>query len=133
MTPTIPKVIELEFARLELFDDYVITTIYEGTVVGLDHLQEFYKIFDRFYSHRPFGYISNRIYDYTVDPTCYMQEYQYPQLVGIAVWCHSAATYKNARFEKTFYRRPFDGFYELEDCKNWVLNGIADYKEKAGL
>jgi len=134
MTSPIPTIVNLDFARLELFEDYLISTIHEGVVFNLEHLEKFYQIFDSHYCNKPFGYISNRKFDYTVDPTCYLMEYQYPKLVGISILCHSESTFNTAQFEKTFYKRPFEVFYKIENCKKWIYGHISTFeKEKAGL
>jgi hypothetical protein len=80
----------------------------------------FYNLFEEYYPNQKFGYISNRKFDYSVNPTCYLESERFPNLLGMAMWCHSESSYKTTQFEKTFYDRPFSAFYSLEDCKNWI-------------
>lgn len=121
MTSPTPRILDLDFVYIELYDNYMISTIREGVVFDKDHLERFYTIFDTYYSNKPVAYISNRVYDYTVDPTCYIKGSEYKNLVAMAIWCHSESSYNTAKFEKNFYSRPFDIFYNLEDAKDWIF------------
>jgi len=119
-----PKIVELDFVELELHPDYLISTINEGVVFEKEHLVIFYNLFEEYYPNQKFGYISNRKFDYSVNPTCYLESERFPNLLGMAMWCHSESSYKTTQFEKTFYDRPFSAFYSLEDCKNWIKDII---------
>lgn len=121
--------LDIGFARFDLYDDYLIGTIKEGIVFNTFHLVKFHEIFDQHYSNRPFGYISNRKYDYTIDPTCYFDVSNYSdRLVGIAVLCFSEASYNNAIFAKQFLQRPQEPFYTEEECVNWIEELLTSYK-----
>ncbi|NND88607.1 MAG: hypothetical protein HKM28_05105 [Flavobacteriaceae bacterium] len=117
-------IIDLDFARLELYSNYIISTINEGVLFDTAELNKFYEIFDTYYADRPFGYISNRVYDYTVNPTCLIYALKLPRLAGVAVCCSDQSTYNTANYERTFYRRPFDTFYTLEECVVWIEDKV---------
>jgi hypothetical protein len=119
-----PKIVKLDFVELELHPDYLISTIKEGVVFEKEHLVIFYNLFKEYYPNQKFGYISNRKFDYSVNPTCYLESERFPNLLGMAMWCHSESSYKTTQFEKNFYDRPFSAFYSLEDCKNWIQDII---------
>ena len=121
--------LDIGFAQFELYDDYLIGTIKEGIVFNSFHLIKFHAIFDEHYSNRPFGYISNRKYDYTIDPTCYFDVSNYSdRLVGIAVLCFSEASYNNAIFAKQFMQRSQEPFYNEEDCVQWIQGLLSKYQ-----
>ena len=121
--------LDIGFAQFELYDDYLIGTIKEGIVFNTFHLIKFHEIFDEHYSNRPFGYISNRKYDYTIDPTCYFDVSNFSdRLVGIAVLCFSEASYNNAIFAKQFIQRPQKPFYNEEDCVQWIRGLLSEYQ-----
>jgi hypothetical protein len=60
MTSQPPRILDLDFVYLELFDNYIISTIKEGVVFNEEHLEQFYTIFDTYYPYKSVAYISNR-------------------------------------------------------------------------
>jgi hypothetical protein len=122
--------LDIGFAHFELYDEYLIGTIKEGIVFSTFHLVKFHEIFDQHYSNRPFGYISNRKHDYTIDPTCYLDVSNYSdRLVAIAVLCFSEASYNNVIFAKQFLQRPQEPFYNIKDCVQWIEGHLIAYKK----
>lgn len=116
-----PVLIELNFCTLEIHDNCVISTIHEGVLFDVEERKQLYKIFDKYFTGKPFIYISNRKNDYTVNPTSYLQKDAYTnQLMGMAVLCYNESSYQNALFEKKFFDRAFNVFYSVEECKLWV-------------
>ncbi len=120
-----PKIINLDFVQVEIHANYLISTIQEGIVFSTAHLETFYTLFETHYPNKKFGYISNRKFDYSVDPTCYKDAVKYPNLLGFAVWCHSEASFNTTQFEKSFNSKPFEGFYTFEECKIWIETLIS--------
>ncbi len=117
--------LRLEFASLELYDSYIVSTIDEGILIDMPEKQELFKVFDTHYANEPFIYVSNRKYDYTVNPTSYLSSQEYIQLQGMAVICYSRRSYDIALFEKAFYKRPFQVFYSFEECYPWIESQLA--------
>ena len=115
-----PKIINLDFAQIVIHPNFLISTIREGLVFDKAHLKILYDMYETYYQNKKFGYISNRKNDYTVDPTCYNDTDKYPNLIGVAVWCYNEASFNTTQFEKSFNTRPFEAFYTLEECKNWI-------------
>jgi len=128
-----PKLIDLDFVQIELYKDYIISSIKEGVVFDIPQQKRFYEIFDKYYPNKPFGYISNRKFDYTVNPTSYLQHSLYPRMVGMAILCYSENSYNTALFEKGFNSQPFQPFYTMEECKNWIQEKMRVYKKIADL
>jgi hypothetical protein len=134
MASSFVKTIDLDFVHIKLYENYLISTIKEGVVFDKPHLERLYKILNDSFPGQYYGYISDRKFDYTVNPTCYLKsETIHPNLLGIAVHCYNSASYNNAQFERNFYHRPMDTFYTLDQCKEWVNKLIESKKEKAGL
>lgn len=115
-----PKKIALDFTEIEVYEDYLISTVKEGVVFDLPHLEKIHMVFDTFFPDKLFGFISNRKNDYTVNPTCFMHHSKYPRLIGEAVLCHTKSSYNISQFEKKFYSRPFEAFFSLDECKSWI-------------
>lgn len=128
-----PKIVQLDFVQVELYDNYLIATVKEGVVFDTKHLDAFYEIFDSYYPDTPFVYIANRKNDYSVNPTCYMKSSKYPNLVGMAMMCYTKPSMKNAEFEKKFYEKPFEVFESMEKAISWasiIVNNSHKYTHK---
>ncbi|MDX1462462.1 MAG: hypothetical protein R3359_05355 [Marinirhabdus sp.] len=113
-------IIQLPFAQLEIYDDYVISTINEGVVFDTPHLEKLHEVFVLYFPNRPFGYIANRVNDYTVNPICYVKAKLLEQMAGMAVWCHTERNYQTAVFTKPFFPRAYEPFFKLEECVLWI-------------
>ena len=83
-------------------------------------LAQFHSVFDKYFKGKNFGFISNRKNDYTVTPTAFINVSKNSGLTGVAILCHSEASYNNSLFVKKFYSRPYKSFYTLEECKEWL-------------
>ncbi len=119
-----PKTILLDFAKVTLYPNIMIASINEGVVFDKAELKEFYNIFDTYYPNKLFGYISDRKYDYTVNPTSYLESSLHPNLASIAIVCQSEESHRTAQFEKQFYKRPFQVFYDMDESKKWIHQQI---------
>ncbi|MDC8004109.1 hypothetical protein POV27_08595 [Aureisphaera galaxeae] len=126
MTPLPPTTIDLDFVQVEIYDQYALLTIQEGIVFDLPKLGSLFEVFEQYYPDKPFGYISDRKFDFSVNPTCYLEVSNHPRLMSIAVLCHTESSYNTAQFEKAFYKRPFGVFYSMEECEAWTLKNIQE-------
>ena len=130
MVPHANECLTLDFASIEVFDYYFIVTINEGLLFDRSHLAELYKVFNTYFPDKPFGYISNRINDYSVDPTSYFKTREYPWLAAVAIICYSESAYSNALFERNFYKdRPHKPFYDMKDCKAWLMDKVENHSK----
>ena len=119
-----PTTVDLDFVQIEVYDHYALLTIKEGTVLDVSKLEQLFEVFEVHFPNQPFGYISDRKFDFSVNPTCYLEVSNHERLKAIAVLCHKESSYETAKFEKAFYKRPFEAFFTLEECKNWILHQI---------
>lgn len=94
------KIVDEEIAYLEMYDDFVISSIKDGITFDVEELNWFVMILDKYYPNKKFGYISNRIYDYSLNPTTYFTLAMYEKLNAMAIVCYSEAATKTALFEK---------------------------------
>ncbi len=122
--------LNIDFAHFDLYDHYLVATIHEGVVFDVPHIRKFHEIFDKHYYNRPFGYISNRKNDYTINPNCYAENENYDsKIVGVATLCYSEITYRNASFTERFLTWPHKAFYTMDECVEWIESQL----KKAGL
>ena len=128
MTATsIPQVIDLEFATLELYDQYVIGKINSGILLDDQKIDVIYNVFKKHY-HKPFGYIADRKNDYSVDPFCYKKADGLDNLKGMAIRCYKSSTFKSSLFENQFFSKPLKPFYTHEECVGFI-EGLLSQKE----
>jgi hypothetical protein len=126
------KRIELSFVELELHENYVISTIKEGTTFGQTHLNRLFEVFNDYYYDRPFVSIAHRRYDYTINPNL-LKEKPHQFLLAIGVVCDSTSSKQIALFEQKFYPGKFEVFDDMETCLKWKNLILANYIKKAGL
>ncbi len=114
-----PIEVNLDFTKLEIYEDYIVSTVHEGVVFDTPELEQIHSIFDTYFQGEKFGFISNRENDYTVIPTCFMNASKNNGLLGVAILCYSKSSYDNSLFVKKFYSKPYHAFYTLKECKQW--------------
>ncbi|GAB5399417.1 MAG: hypothetical protein Aureis2KO_10020 [Aureisphaera sp.] len=124
-SPTIHKIIELDFATFELYDRFIVSTINEGVVFDLPHLEKLKEIFNTYYPEKPFISIANRKFDYTINPTCLLHSDLFPNLLGIGVVCYTKSALETATFEKKFYKGSLEIFSDMDECMKWAEGKIV--------
>ena len=114
-----PIIVNLSFTKLEIFEDYIVSTVNEAVVFDIQELEQIHSMFDIYFKGKDFGFISNRKNDYTVIPTSFMNVPKNNGLLGVAILCYSKSSYNNSLFIKKFYSKPYKAFYTLDECKLW--------------
>ncbi|MGB6269510.1 MAG: hypothetical protein WBF67_10935 [Olleya sp.] len=117
----------LDFCTLTFGDQYVISTIDEGVIFSLDKAYETFLIILEHFKDKPFVYIGNRKNSYSIDPLIYKETSKVNSLKGIAIVSESLIALKSIEIEKLFLQKPFEGFDNMEDAKQWV-NMIINQK-----
>ena len=117
-TPT--STLELEFVEIEIFDNFMVSSISEGVTFDLQHLALFVDIFRKYFGDRPFVSIANRVNDYAINPACFKENIQIPNLLGIGVVCYNDASLQIAKFEKKFYDSIYETFLSIEEAFAWA-------------
>lgn len=114
------KVISNEFAEIEIYEDYLVSTFKEGLVFNHEHLEWFFQLTKDFYPNKQFGYISNRMHDYAINPVIYHTVSLKENILAVAIVCHNKERKEMALFEKTFYDKDFEVFSSVEDAVDWI-------------
>lgn len=123
------KEVDVEFANIVFYENYVISTIKEGVSINEKHINTLQRIFTDHFGNQLFGYISNRITNYDVNPISFMDLPQYSTMTGIAIVCDTVSKKKTAKYESIFFELPYAIFETLDEAIVW-LEGI---NKKAGL
>lgn len=114
------KILQLDFATVEIHENYFVSTVKQNSMVTLEVLEQLVQISEEYFPDKKFGYISNRANRYNVDPTGYVKTSFLPRFEGMTVVCHSELQKKTALFEKKFYKKPFEVFDDLEKAHLWI-------------
>ena len=114
------KISELEFTRLEFYDNFVISQLFEDTVLTQPEVNKLVEECSAFYNYKQYVYISHRINNSNVDPMIYFNLSEAKGLVGIAVVSDSTVSINMAEFEKKFAKLPFEVFLKLPNAIAWA-------------
>ena len=126
------KKYSLSFASIQVFEDFIIAEMFEGINFDNSVNEVLLDIFQMHFPDRPFGYISNRVNSYSVDPTVYMRTAGNKNLVAIAVVATDEIKKLNANVEKLFFNREFEYFEDLTTAKDWIARIIKREKAHPG-
>ncbi|WP_031425675.1 hypothetical protein [Flavimarina sp. Hel_I_48] len=114
------EVIELDFAKIEFFENYVITSVHDNITIDKEHFALYKELFTAYFQERPYVYISNRAKGYTVNPIAYIHFEFSDILKGVAIVTSGKTKVSNAKFEKRFMAKPFRVFLTLEEAIQWA-------------
>ncbi|TRO66310.1 hypothetical protein [Christiangramia sabulilitoris] len=120
--------LELSFTYLEFFESVVISTVKEDIIFDQHHIAELRKICRDNFDGKPFVYITNRKYNYNVNPVVYINLIQTNTLKGIAVVSDKPERLKTANFEKNFSPVPYELFDTKEKALSWAKNILEEVK-----
>ena len=120
------KISELKFTRLEFYEDFVISRLFEDILAGQPEINKLVEECSSFYNYKNYVYISHRINNYNVDPMIYFNLSEAKGLVGIAVVSNTTASINMAHFEKKFAKLPFEVFLKLPDAIAWAQTLVKE-------
>ncbi len=115
----------LKVSEVFIFDDFLINQIKEGAIIKSHHNDELKTLIHKHFNDRNIAYISNRVMSYSVDPMTYKETEQIPNLVAMAIIPKTKAMRNSAKYERQFYKKPYQIFDNLSAAIIWVHNIIA--------
>ncbi len=117
----------LEFGKVRLLDRILIAELNEGVLFDVQNNRKLLEIGKDVFNNQPYGYISNRLNSYAVNPMVYRESANTPNLKAIAVVTQDDLVKHNAFIEQQFYKNKncFGVFDKLEDAIEW-MNGKID-------
>jgi len=122
------KTIETDFARLNFYEHFVITEMHEGIDLDENIVDVMIQFAIDFYGKKPFGYISNRVNSYSVNPVIYFKISKIDNLAAFAVVSTKMIVTYNVQIEKAFMTRPYELFDNLDEAVNWVKQLVNNYR-----
>lgn len=126
--------IELNCGVIWVQEKVLINEMHEGALLDVETNRRILQIGCENFGKEIFGYISNRINSYAVNPMVYRESAEHPQLKAIAVVSENPMVRESARLEQQFYtnKNHFEIFSSLEEAKIWMKEVISSYsKEKS--
>jgi len=116
------KAIDLNFGRVQIIDNILVAELNEGVLFDIEENNVLLELGLQVFKGQPYGYISNRVNSYAVNPLVYKNSSIETNLKAIAIVTHDSIGKKNAMLEKQFYNdsNSFGIFETLEEAINWV-------------
>lgn len=133
--PHMIKKIELDFGTIYVYDKILVSELNEGVLLDVLNNRKILEIGKETFLDAPFGYISNRVNSYAVNPMVYRESAEHPQLKAIAVVSKNEMGRKSALLEQQFFtnRNSFQIFSDLEEAKRWMSHIVSSYSKKDSL
>jgi len=113
------KLYNLDFCRLEIHHNYMKAVMNEGIVVSSTHNSILIKIAEKHFINRPFVYISHRIHSFAVNPIIHIRTSKIHNLAGFAVVSKEPVQKIQTNYEKTFFKKEFRRFDDMESALVW--------------
>lgn len=123
------ETVELEYAKLEFYRNFVVSTIKEDVVFSKKITSELIELCSSRFQKNNYVYISHRVNSYNVDPNIYRDLEKDANIGGIAIVSKNVSALTMAFFEKNFAKLPFEIFTEYELAVVWareILSKEAD-------
>lgn len=109
-----------------IFDNFLVNQIKQGVTVTPEHNQQLRDVLDKHFGNKKVVYISNRYYNYAVDPLTYLETSKIHNLVAMAIVADTAIAKSNAALESMFYKKNFEVFETLSEAMTWVQKQLAE-------
>lgn len=118
----IKSALKLEFGTVTFLDNIQITELNEGILFDIPHNQELLALARERFNDQPYGYISNRVNSYSVNPMIHLDSANVSNLAAIAIVSSNPVVQQNALIEKQFFknRSSFQVFNNLEEAVSWM-------------
>ncbi len=120
--------LKYDFCEIEVYDKYIVVVMFEGITLTPEHNIVLLNISKKYFKNSNFGYITNRINSYSVDPRIYFETSKIKNLAAFAIVSSKKIDKSNAEIEKLFFKKPFKHFTEIKEALNWVLDKVSIYQ-----
>ena len=116
------KRLDLDFGTIKIYEQLLVSELNEGILFNVENNRKLLLLGREVFQGRPYGYISNRLNSYAVDPMVYRESAEHPELKAIAVVSSNDFTRKSAMVEQSFYndKNLFRIFSSYEAAEKWI-------------
>lgn len=119
--------LKYDFCEIEIHDNYLIAVMFEGINLTPDKNDILLNIATKYFKNSYFGYITNRINSYSVDPSIYLESSKIENLVSFAIVSAKQINITNSQIEKLFFKKPFKQFYTLREAIKWTEKNVSNF------
>ena len=118
--------IALDFGKVTIIENILIAELNEGILFDVDNNRKLLNLGNKIFKGMPYGYISNRVNSYAVNPMIYLDSSCTKNLKAIAVVSSNKVCQQNTLLEKQFYNEEnsFEVFDTLEAAIHWIKSKI---------
>lgn len=123
------KIQKYDFGTLEIGDHFIVGEMKEGADIHLDVVSRIIDIANEAFNGERWGYISNRINSYSLNPIVHMEAPEFEKnMVVFAVVTNKDTHRINAELEKSFSdeQYKFECFLNLETAIAWVTQVLTE-------
>lgn len=119
--------LKLDFGSVTFLDNIQIAEMNEGILFDVPHNKELLELASERFGKQPYGYISNRVNSYSVNPMIHLDSASISNLMAIAVVSKNPVVKQNSIIEKQFFRNSssFEVFETLEEAINWIKHQLV--------
>ncbi len=114
------KEFRLSFGVFKIVDNYIISEVDAGVDYGEACIQESIAFVKREFGDKPFGFISHRINDYSINPASARKGIKETNVVAVAFVLKRSLSFHSFESESAFYNIPQKVFKELENAEEWM-------------
>lgn len=120
--------IHLPFTTLTIHPVYAISEPHFGIHLDIEEAELIFSTLDAIFT-TPYGLISLRTHDFSINPMAHRQVIPRHEKVGaVAIVAQNERAFNAAKNEisYSFNRKPFGLFRSLEQAQDWILSSIFD-------
>ena len=92
----------------------------EGAKIDIEDVDIIEKIVKTHFQDKPWIYLANRVFSYSVDPLVYEKASQLTNLVGFGIIACGDEARKSAEYEQHFTKKPFEIFKNITQALVWA-------------
>ena len=109
----------LSFGKFDIYEKFMVGTVHYGVHLDKKMIGELLLISDVHFKGA-FGYISNRIHSYSVDPFNYKEVDKLPNFKALAIVGNTNLSKDLFSIEKDFFNGPMAYFEKMDDAILWM-------------
>ena len=125
------RIYELDFGIVKILNNILVSELKEGILFDVESNRKLLDIGAKEFQGKPYGYISNRIFSYAVDPMVYRESATHPPLKAIAVVANNEMGWQSAQVEKNFYNASnrFRIFTSYDEAVTWMNQTLTEINQ----
>ncbi|WP_194850566.1 hypothetical protein [Nonlabens antarcticus] len=117
---------KLDFGSFQIYPNMIIGEMYPGVHIDKDKNQLILDLIrSNFPGNTPFGYISNRTFNYSIDPMVHHINREFLDLKCFALVDPNGIKPMAAIESKFFNKEYFQTFHSLDDAIEWVKSFLS--------